>query len=129
MHFEIEVEEQGRGVLVRCTGVVTGDGLAAANTEMYGAVPDGEFEYQVWDLTGADSVAVSSEELRNLAMQDAAETSEQPGHLVAIVGDPDYLMGADELYTIYAEVWSDVQSKSFKTVDEARVWIESNRND
>lgn len=125
MPSEITHEEHGRGVIITLTGVVSGDDIRQANRHIYAEERLGKLRYQIWDLTEAEDVDLSSDDLRSFAVQDMAATQTNPDQIGAIVGNPEVLQGLDRIYHVYGDVWAGLRSQTFPTMAAAREWVTS----
>ena len=125
MSFDITVEEEGLGVLVTFKGNVLGRDMLAANEDIYSRDHNCLYRYQIWDLSGADSMKMSEEEIRATAFQDLRASKKNPDQIVAIIGSDGLFGGIDKRFSIYSEVWSGFRSETFHTMEEARIWIQS----
>jgi hypothetical protein len=124
--IEVSYEKQGAGVVVVCTGSISGAEIRETNASLY-ASPEriAALRYQIWDLTGVTHLDVTNDDLREFAMQDMAAARTNPNMVNAIVGDPQLFRGYDKVFSVYTQTWSRLQTGIFSTVDEARSWIAS----
>ena len=129
MSYEISVEQNGRGVLVTWSGPVTGPEAIAANGAIYDRDPGGNYAYQIWDYTNADSFDVAAEELRVIVMQDYTASAGNPDQVVAVVGHKHILQGMDDLYRSFAGAWTRFESRTFDTLEDARAWVDGRNAD
>ena len=125
MAYNIIVEKDGSGVVVTCKGSVSGEEVMAANDAMYAGDQRGLLRYQIWDCSDADRFDVSEEQVRAIALQDQRAAERNPNQVVALVGTPTFFIGADRRYAIYSDVWGGFESKTFRTMAEARAWVAS----
>ncbi len=123
MSFEIAFENQGRGVVVTWKGRVTGKEMLCANEAMYAQDPNRILKYQIWDYSNVDSIEASTDELRDLAFQDYAVSSLNPGQIEATVVTHQVWAEIDQLYETYSSFWRGFKSKVFLSISEARSWI------
>lgn len=123
MGFQIYGENDGLGVLVVWDGSVNGGEAIEANSQIYERDPDGKYCYQIWDFSDADVLDVSAEELRVVVMQDYANSQINPEQIVAVVGTDTVLKGLDDLYRSFIGAWTQFESKTFASVDDAREWV------
>ena len=125
MSYTIEIERDGRGVVVTFTGEVSGKEAIEANGAMYEKDPNGKFEYQIWDHSNVTGFDVSPDELRSIVLQDYSASTVNPEQIVAVVGRPEILEGLDDVYRMFAGVWTQFESRTFDTMSEARDWVDS----
>lgn len=121
-HFD----DNGTGVILNMTGLVTGQEIIEINARIYAADPDKKLRYQIWDFTESVRMEVSPRELDIITRQDRDEAMQNPHQLVALVGSPRQLNGVDISYQIFSQNWvgDGFQSASFRTLKEAHQWIE-----
>ncbi|TDY04215.1 hypothetical protein [Thiohalophilus thiocyanatoxydans] len=122
IHWEYHTD----GVLLTMTGLVSGREIITLNRQIYTQDPQKKLRYQIWDFTGANRMEVSPDELHTITLEDKDEAAQNPGQLVALVGSPRQLNGVDISYQIFSQTWvgDGFQSESFRTLREARQWIE-----
>jgi hypothetical protein len=125
MSGEFELAAEADGCVVRLRGVINGSLLDDANNALYAADPDSRFRWQLWDFSGVDRLEVSAEELHQLAVDDHEATASNPCQRIAIVGAQSQLAGADRLYGIYASAWTEFETETFETFDDARAWLDT----
>ena len=128
MSYSIELESDGRGVVVTCAGNVTGKEAIEANREMYARDPDSKFEYQIWDHSRVTGFDVTPDELRSIVLQDQSASAANPEQIVAVVGRPEVLEGLDDIYRLFAGVWTEFETRTFETLSAARDWVDSRSN-
>jgi len=125
MPSTIRFEQQGAGVVITWTGVVSADEIKQANEHIYAKEHLDKLHYQIWDFTNAERLDITQEDLRDFAMQDNAAVQENPNQFAVIVGSQALFRGYDRLFEIYEEVWSGIKIKTLSTVEEARAWLSS----
>ncbi|WP_310694331.1 hypothetical protein [Thiohalophilus sp.] len=120
------MENNHQGVLLKMNGLVSGREIIDLNREIYSRDQDKQLRYQIWDFTDARRMEVSPEELHTIALDDKAEAARNPNMLVALVGSPRQLNGVDISYQVFSQTWigDGLQSDSFRSLQEARQWIE-----
>ncbi len=125
MAYQINFENQGRGVVLQFTGAVAGAEIIEAADRMYRADVNHLLCYQIVDLTAAASLDISEEQLRRIALLDKQAASKNPDQIVALVGNEAIFAGSDRRYAVYAEVWAGFETEFFTTLDEVRNWLAS----
>ncbi len=122
----IQMENREQGVLLKMSGLVSGREIIELNRAIYTGDPEKMLRYQIWDFTEARRMEVSPEELHIITLDDKAEAAKNPHMLVALVGSPRQLNGVDVSYQVFSQTWigDGFQSGSFRSLDEARQWIE-----
>ena len=123
MPATIQNENHGEGVLLSMSGLVSGREIIDLNREIYARDPQKKLRYQIWDFTEANRMEVSPEELHIITLDDKEEAAKNPDQLV---GSPRQLNGVDVSYQVFSQTWigDGFQSASFRSLDEARQWIE-----
>lgn len=126
MPATIHSENNGEGVLLSMSGLVTGGEIIDLNREIYARDPKKKLRYQIWDFTEANRMEVSPEELHIITLDDKEEASRNPDQLIALVGSPRQLNGVDVSYQVFSQTWigDGFTSESFHSLKEARQWIE-----
>ncbi len=125
MAYQINFENQGRGVVLQFTGAVTGAEIIEAAGRMYRADEHNLLRYQIVDLTAAASLQISEDQLRQIALLDKQAAGKNPDQVVALVGNEAIFAGSDRRYAVYAEVWAGFETEFFATLDEVRAWLAS----
>jgi len=128
MPVELEYIDDGAGVLWTGKGVVTGRELYAANAEIYSDQHVYAQRYQIVDLTNAERFDVSADDVRELAVQDREGAAKNPNIVVAIAGESDLVFGLARLWEAHVHK-SPLQTRVFRTVDEARQWVDTALNE
>lgn len=128
MPVELEYVDDGAGVLMNGSGIVTGRELYAANAEIYSDQHVFDQRYQIVDFTNAERFDISAEDVRELAAQDCAGAERNPNIVVAIAGESDLIFGLARMWEAHVNE-SPLRTCVFRTVDEARQWIGAVLND
>ena len=129
MSHEVNIENQGAGVVVSLSGVITGRELTSINEHIYEADPNKKLRYQVWDFSDVEILEMKTEDIEKLVLQDMEEAISNSNQHVAIIGSSRTLRGVDNLYHYISDCWvkTGFQSKSFDNMDDARSWIVSDQ--
>ena len=129
MSHEVNIENQGAGVVVSLSGVITGKELTSINEHIYKADPNKKLRYQVWDFSDVEILEMKTEDIEKLVLQDMEEAISNSNQHVAIIGSSRTLRGVDNLYHYISDCWvkTGFQSKSFNNMDDARSWIASDQ--
>lgn len=124
MPYEVNYENEGRGVVIKWTGFVYGSEIFAVNGQIYAGEQFPILSYQIWDFSEAKRLDASYSDARNLAIQDAKATAQNPNMLSALVGRPDFFYGLQRVYIVLTEVWAKrYKVEYFSEIEEARAWI------
>lgn len=129
MSHKVNIENQGTGVVVSLSGVITGRELTSINEHIYEADPNKKLRYQVWDFSDVEILEMKTEDIEKLVLQDMEEAISNSNQHVAIIGSSRTLRGVDNLYHYISDCWvkTGFQSKSFNNMDDARSWIASDQ--
>jgi hypothetical protein len=125
MSSEVKFENQGTGVVVTYTGVVTGEDIRAMNAYIYASDHLPRIRYQLFDFTKADRLEVTNEDVRFFAMQDKAASEQNPHMIGAIIGDMSLYQGYERIFRVYSQIWSGIPTEFFTTIEEGRAWVAS----
>lgn len=125
MAYQINFENQGRGVALEFSGAVSGAEIIEAAGRMYREDARGLLRYQIVDLTRATALDISEEQLRQIALLDKQASNRNPDQIVALVGNQEIFAGSDRRYAVYAEVWAGFETEFFTTLEEVREWLAS----
>jgi hypothetical protein len=115
------------------------------HTRFYGVLTDEDLKWQaeavtsdprirpgtreIVDLTGIEDIKASPESLKLIVATDRSHRDKLAGMRTAIVAPTDLLYGYSRMYEIFAELGeSPVTIEVFRTIDEAREWLESQNN-
>lgn len=128
MPLTIELLEDGEGIQVSATGDVNGRQIIEANEEIFASNPLSGRRYQIIDYTGAESYDVSTSEIQTLAKQDLAAWDRKPDMIIAIVSEDDLVYGISRMWEGFIGAKSS-NTGVFRTVGEARAWIDSMLSD
>lgn len=122
--MSLEYRDEGRGVVFRCTGVVTEADLLAANAEIYGETRLRRLGYQLIDFSRAERVDVSPDGVRALARQDARAARERPDLIVVVVPVSELGFGMSRMWAGHVESSGErLTPHVARTVEEAEAWL------
>jgi len=128
MPVQIEYIDGGAGVLWTGTGVVTGRELHDANAEIYSDDHVFDQRYQLVNLVNVERFDVTPEDIREIAAQDRAGAAKNPHIIVAVAGESDLVFGLSRMWEAHVDK-SPLKTCVFRTVAEAREWIDTALND
>ncbi len=124
MAYEITFENDGRGVVTRFAGDISGTEMIASAELVYRQDKSRRLCYQIADFTAASGLTVSEAQLRALAFIDQQAAQYYSEQAIAIVGSRELFRGADRRYGIYADVWAGFKIRQLQSMEQARAWIE-----
>lgn len=119
--LEEYVDEENQLTIHVFTGVVSGMDLIEAVKALYASGPTPN---HLWDLTEADTSAVKSDDLQEIAL--IAKQSSPSGRTgrTAIVSTSDLGYGLSRMYSTFAEMSGhSAEVRSFRSRKEAEEWI------
>ena len=123
MTTAISYENGGKGILITCSGTVTGADTIRVNAEI---TQDPHLRYQIWDYTQADDISMSIEEMHELAIQDKKYRSDAQMKRFALVGPAKIINEAFETYEEMSKFAGSsvikIDSKCFADLQAAREW-------
>lgn len=105
------------------TEIVVFKEISDVNSEIYETPQKTKsITYQLWDLTNVQKFDLSSSDMQALAAQDQYAAEQNPGMLIAIVGEQDLIFGLSRMWEAYVDE-APLESHVFRSVKEARNWI------
>jgi hypothetical protein len=123
MPIEIQYLDEGRGVLWKASGTLTGEDLLAANKEMFSRDISAEpYHYGLFDSTDIAHVKIAPEIMRQNARDDVLEARRMPNFVYAIYAASEVAFG-------FARMWEALVSESgwathtFRSRSEAIDWL------
>ena len=122
MPIKLEYIEDGVGVLMIGTGVVSGEDIRLANEEIYSEERIDRQEYQLVDWTGVDKFDVTRHDMETLAEQDRVAALRNPGILISSAGDRDVIFGLVRMWEEFVH-GTTLKTHVSRTLPEARAWI------
>jgi len=127
MSHEVNIENQGAGVVVTLFGAITGNELTRINQHIYDKDRDKKLRYQIWDFTNVDALEMKTADIEKLVLQDMEEANINSNQSVALIGSARTLNGIDSIYHYISDscIRNGFPSKTFSNMDDARNWIES----
>lgn len=125
MPVQVEYLDDGLGALFLGNGVVTGEDIAAANTEMFSSPEKTrKYKYGLADWTGVTKFKVTSSELEHAAAQDKNAAEYLPELFLAIVADKDLEYGFSRMFAVFIEANNlDWEMMVFRNRADADTWI------
>lgn len=120
MPSKIIIEPEG--VVITLCGIVRGDEIYVLNDKLMAEPLFAQWRYQIWDFADVDDIAVSVEQIRDFAVQDAAAARLNPRQRIAIVPRRSLHSGLDRVFHVMEGVWGAYESKTLPTVEAAREW-------
>lgn len=129
MPLSISMTDDG-GLLIEAHGTITDADLQVGNDALYNDVAlTKRLRYQLMDVSGAERIDISSEQLARAGEADRKALAINPHMRIAVVVSRDVAYGIARIWRAYADMHAD-QSDSFrifKSRKEAHDWIEGPR--
>ena len=116
---------QGRYIVFRAMGAVTGSEIIEANQWLYaGSQNEGPAKFQLWDFSATTQINVDIGLIEKMAAQDkqAAQTISQL--FVALVAPEDLIYGLSRMWQAFADDEA-IESKIFRDFGNAEIWLRS----
>lgn len=123
MMHKIDFENDGSGAYVTFHGRLTGEDVYEGIYATYQQDPMHLLRYQIDDFSDVERIDSSTDDIRRIAMLDYEIAPLKGKQLIAIVGSDAVLQQRDYIYKIYAAAWPKFVAETFRTVSEARNWI------
>jgi len=125
MPIKIDYVDGKRGVILTCTGVVTGAEVIDVNKEIYRrdetAAP---LLYQLIETDGLTGVNISTRELHDIADQDVAASRTIPNSVIAIYVSQDLPYALARMWQVFVER-SGWETNVFRERAEAEAWLKA----
>ncbi len=123
MPIDIRYLDEGRGVLWKAYGHLSGKEVMETNTEVH-SEPERmkSYRYVLVDLTDVESVQISNNELVRIVAQDELAARSRPQSVVAIAAPTDVMFGISRMWEAHVDQlgWD---TAVFRTRREADQWI------
>ncbi len=122
MPVRIEYTKDGIGVVLYHEGVVSGDELINAITEVYKDERYPGLKYWIGDRTGCTEFQPDTNCLQRIAELNRKESIRNPGLLLALVASKDVQFGMSRMFQVLAEESSFI-TNVFRDRKTAEDWI------
>jgi hypothetical protein len=123
MAIEINYLDDGVGIEIVASGIVTGDEVLAAHKEIYSAENLARRRYQIVDRTHCDYYCLRPEEIKKIAELDKAAAKSNPNIRIAIVSSTELQFDMSRIWQIYVQE-SSIVSKLFHDRKSVDAWIQ-----
>ena len=119
--LEEYVDEKNRLTIHVFTGVVLAKDIVEAVKALYAAGPTPN---HLWDLTEADTSAIRSDDLQEIALLAKQSSPSGRNGRTAIVSNSDLGFGLSRMYGTFAEMSGHgIEVRPFRSREEAEEWI------
>ena len=124
MPVQTDLTSDRLGVIVTCSGLVTGKDLVEANAQVVACV---NCQYQLWDFSAISEVQVSADAIHRLALQDSDIPEWSSLEKIAVVGADDSVDELTRVYELYSSAWIGrrraYEVRQFSTRKAAEAWL------
>ena len=124
MPVQTDLTSDRLGVIVTCSGLVTGEDLVEANAQVGACV---NCQYQLWDFSAISQVQVSADAIHRLALQDADIPEWSSLEKIAVVGADESVEELTRVYELYSAAWIGrrrrYEVRQFSTRKAAERWL------
>ena len=122
MAIEITYTDDGLGVELISSGVVTGQDIIEALKQIYGDERFGKLQYLIADKTGCTEYEVETDDVRTIASMDAESSKLNPDLVEAHIAPLDIQFGVSRIWHAYV---SQTRPKSniFRDRETALEWV------
>jgi hypothetical protein len=115
-----------KGVVLSCSGVLTGQELIDANRSMVAEGNRG-LRYAILDISAVEKIQVSPADVRATVEDDRRLAAmAAPGMLVAIAAPQDLGFGLARMWEVFAGRETEWRISVFRSMDDANSWIKQN---
>lgn len=115
-------------VTLQCEGELISKEFFEANDYIYSKMDETVARYQIVDLRRVSKVALSADEIRELAHQDKNEVDRLERLVIAVVAFRDSEFGLSRMWELYADS-PRIESCVFRDLTAAREWLLSKREE
>ncbi len=123
MAIQINYIDNGAGIEIVASGIVTGEDIIEAHKEIYNEENLKNQKYQIIDRTKCEEYNVSSGEVQQIANIDKAASKSNPNIIIAIISQTDLQFGMSRMWQTYVEE-SRFLTQIFRDRNSADKWIE-----
>jgi hypothetical protein len=122
MTIEINYIDDGVGIEIFASGVVTGDEIIEAHKEIYNSDNLTKQKYQIIDRRECKEYLVSSEDVKKIAEIDIVASKSNPDIIIAIIASTDLQFGMSRVWQVYVED-SKFETQVFRDRKTAEGWL------
>jgi hypothetical protein len=122
MTIHINHIDNGVGIEIVASGIVTGEEIIEAHKEIYNETNLKNQKYQIIDRSHCKEYKVSSADVQQIAEIDKAASKSNPDIIIALISPTDIQFGMSRMWQTYVEE-SRFLSKVFRDSKSADEWI------
>jgi hypothetical protein len=123
MAIQVNYIDNGMGIEIIASGVVTGEDIIEAHKKIYNEVNLKKQKYQIVDRSHCKEYKVSPEQIRSIAELDKAASITNPDIMIALIAPTAHQFGMSRMWQAYIEE-SHFLTKVFNDRRSADIWIE-----
>jgi hypothetical protein len=123
MTIQINYIDNGAGIEIVASGIITGADIIEAHKEIYNEENLNKQKYQIIDRTKCEQYNVSPVEVQQIADIDKAASKSNPNIIIAIISPTDLQFGMSRMWEMYVEE-SRFLTEIFRDRKSADAWIE-----
>jgi hypothetical protein len=123
MAIQVNYIDNGMGIEIIASGVVTGEDIIEAHKKIYNEVNLKKQKYQIVDRSHCKEYKVSPEQIRSIAELDKAASKTNPDIMIALIAPTAHQFGMSRMWQAYIEE-SHFLTKVFNDRRSADIWIE-----
>jgi len=121
MPVRIRFTDNGLGVIMTGSGIVTGEEILNANKDAYARATE-PLIYQLFEGDKITGLSVSTNDLRAAADQDIAASKRMPNTIVAVHASDDLPFGLARMWDAFVQE-TGWKTNVFRTRSEAEAWL------
>ena len=122
MSIQINYLDNGIGIEIIASGIVTGEEIIEAHKEIYNEENLRKQKYQIIDRTLCTEYQVTSEEIEEIAAIDNKASAGNPNIIIAVVSPTNLQFGMSRMWQFYLKEGHFV-TKVFQDRKNADAWI------
>lgn len=127
MSIQIKLENNDKGVVFVCDGIVTADELINATAAIQS---NNNIQYQICDVSKAKDIRIDTEQMHKIAIQDNSYPPGSKLSHILFVGDISKWKHLYESYEQMSKEWvgrrTGFSTAIFNNIEEARIWLKQN---
>lgn len=127
MSIQIELEENGKGVVFICSGIVTAEELIDATDTI---ISNSNIHYQICDFSNAKDIRIDLQQMHKIAIQDNSYPLDSKLSHIVFVGDISKWKILYESYEQMSKEWigrrTGFTTAVFDNIEEAKKWLSKN---
>ena len=124
MPVRIHYREDGIGLELTASGVLTGHEVFEMNKELYSGELLKRQRYQLVDCLDVGEFLVTPGQARKLAEQDLAAAKMNPDMVIAVIADNDLGFGMSRMWESFVDRGT-LRTRVFRDRESAEEWLES----